>query len=103
MNLVERIKDFREKQKERNRAKLRRKLLSVICKAKASDNRGLLKKYLWELPGVQRVDMEYGGWSYSFVTVYMSDGYEIVASELFISDAIKRAIAKVIVRIRSVT
>ena len=103
--MIERLRNFFSERKERKRLlhkKLRRERLGkIIREAKSTNNDGLLRRQLLNIAGVVHVSTESGGFRRAFVDVQMSDGYEITTSDLLLGDALKKAIARAVSRLRT--
>jgi hypothetical protein len=92
------IKRFFENRKAKKLADLRRQVARDLWFFHENDNRGLLFRKLAHMLGVSRATMDVG-WT-CYVDVTMSDGYTIFASDIWASDALKKAAMRVVRRLQ---
>lgn len=98
MNFIQKYFANRE---VKRRAALRSRLARDLMYFRENDNRGLLQKRLYNMPGVSRLDMSYGGLRFASVEVTMNDGYEIyVGREVFVEKAMRKAARRVAKRLK---
>lgn len=91
MNIIQKIK-------HNHKQKIRSNLLSDLYFFHFSEwNDGLSKKRLTSIRDVRGFTYQSGG--YSFLTVRMSDGYEVFVSGVFFEDTVKKAVNRIVERL----
>ena len=101
MNIFEWLRERREQAEKKRKQKMRDRLARILWKAHSTDNQGLLLRMLIDMPDVTRYDHQSGGMKRAYCDVTMSDGYTLCGSDIWGVDAVKKAIYKVVQRLKA--